>query len=419
MNVLVIGSGGREHALVWKLSRSPKVEKVYCVPGNGGIQEIAECVDMDIMDFSALTDFARANNIELTVVGPEAPLTEGIVNAFRAAKLPVFGPSKEAAVLEGSKAFAKEFMKKYGIPTADYASFTKAKDARDYLSQKGVPCVVKADGLAAGKGVVVAMSEAEALKAVDDMMEAKVFGSAGNVVVIEEYLEGPEVSVLALTDGINVIPLLPAQDHKRVFDGDKGPNTGGMGAYAPAPVCDSAMLEVIRQQVLEPAVRGMREEGRLFKGVLYAGLMLTKNGPKVLEFNVRFGDPETQPIMMLLESDLVDLCQAVIEGSLEKARVKWHEGFAVCVVLASGGYPGAYAKGKAITLGDMPEHTMVFHAGTVRGTDGTLLTSGGRVLGVTAAGQDVQSAIQNAYHSMDAVHFEGMHYRRDIGSRAL
>ncbi|KUO49972.1 MAG: phosphoribosylamine--glycine ligase [Desulfitibacter sp. BRH_c19] len=419
MNVLVIGGGGREHALVWKLSESSGVDEIYCVPGNGGILNLAKCIDIDVLDFNALIDFAKNNKIELTIVGPEVPLTEGIVDAFEEAGLAIFGPSKKAAELEGSKAFAKDFMKKYAIPTAEYMKFVSAIEAKEYIKKIGAPCVVKADGLAAGKGVVVAITEDEAIRAVDEIMEDRRFGDAGQQIVVEEFLDGEEVSLLALTDGKTVVPMLPAQDHKRVFDNDQGPNTGGMGAYAPAPICDAAMLEWVQQNILKPTVEGMKNEGRLFKGVLYAGLMITKKGPKVLEFNVRFGDPETQPILLLLESDLVEVCSSVINGTLDKDILKWHQGYAVCVVAASGGYPNDYEKGKPIAIGEIPEFTKIFHAGTIISKNNQLVTSGGRVLGVTSKGDNLDEAIKNVYESIKKVNFADMHFRKDIGCKAL
>lgn len=420
MNVLVIGSGGREHALVWKLSTSPRVDKIFCIPGNGGIAELATCVDIDILDFDKLTSFAKENNVALTIVGPEVPLTAGIVDAFEKENLVAFGPSKLAAELEGSKTFAKDFMKKYNIPTAKYMVFTSPEKAKEYIKEIGAPCVVKADGLAAGKGVIVAMTEIEALDAVNEIMEDKRFGSAGEQIIVEEYLEGEEVSVLALSDGKTVVPMLPAQDHKRVFDNDGGPNTGGMGAYAPAPICTDEMLDWVQQNVLIPTVQGMEAEGRSFKGVLYAGLMVTKDGPKVLEYNARFGDPETQPILMLLESDLTTACEAVINSTLSNDTLSWHQKTAVCVVMASAGYPSDdYEKDKKIKIAEIPEHTKIFHAGTKLTSDNELITSGGRVLGVTSIGDTLETAAQNAYESVAKVSFAGMHYRRDIGAKAL
>ncbi len=419
MNVLVIGGGGREHALIWKLRESPSVDEIYCAPGNGGILDLATCIDIDVLDFAGLIDFVKKNKVELTIVGPEVPLTEGIVDAFEEAGLAIFGPSKKAAELEGSKAFAKDFMKKYKIPTAEYMTFVSASEAKEYIRKIGAPCVVKADGLAAGKGVVVAMTEDEAMKAVDEIMKDRRFGDAGQQIVVEEFLDGEEVSLLALTDGKTVVPMLPAQDHKRVFDNDQGPNTGGMGAYAPAPICDASMLEWVHENILKPTVEGMKNEGRLFRGVLYAGLMITKKGPIVLEFNVRFGDPETQPILLLLQSDIIPVCNSVINGTLDGSILKWYQGSAVCVVVASGGYPNEYDKGLPISIAEMPEHTKVFHAGTMTNDDGQLVSSGGRVLGVTSQGVTLEMAIKNVYESVVKVNFEHMHFRKDIGAKAL
>ena len=419
MNVLVIGGGGREHALIWKLRESPSVDEIYCAPGNGGILDLAKCIDIDVLNFAGLIDFAKRNKVELTIVGPEVPLTEGIVDAFEEAGLAIFGPSQKAAELEGSKAFAKDFMKKYKIPTAEYMTFVSAIEAKEYIKRIGAPCVVKADGLAAGKGVVVAMTEDEAVKAVDEIMKDRKFGDAGQQIVVEEFLDGEEVSLLALSDGKTVVPMLPAQDHKRVFDNDQGPNTGGMGAYAPAPICDASMLEWVQENILKPTVEGMKKEARVFKGVLYAGLMITKKGPKVLEFNVRFGDPETQPILLLLQSDIIQVCKSVINGTLDGNILKWYQGYAVCVVVASGGYPNEYDKGLPIRIAEIPEHTKVFHAGTMTNDGGQLVSSGGRVLGVTSKGTTLEKAIKNVYEAVEMVNFEHMHFRKDIGAKAL
>lgn len=419
MKVLVVGGGGREHALVWKIAQSPRVKEIYCAPGNAGIARQAKCVGIGAEDIPSLLDFARRERIDLTVVGPEAPLCAGIADAFAGAGLRVFGPSKAAAELEGSKVFAKEIMKKYGIPTARFAVFDEPAAARSYIARTGAPCVVKAEGLAAGKGVIVAGSEEEALAAVEEIMVKKAFGRAGNRVVIEECLEGEEVSVLAFTDGRTVVPMVSSQDHKRVYDGDRGPNTGGMGAYAPAPVYTPKVHERTLEEILIPTVRAMREEGRPYRGVLYAGLMVTGEGPKVLEFNVRFGDPEAQPVLALLESDLVEIMESVLEERLADTEIKWRDGAAVCVVLASGGYPGSYETGKVISgLDDMPPEVLVFHAGTAE-SGGRVVTAGGRVLGVTAAAGDIASAVKAAYDAVEKINFEGMHYRRDIAGRAL
>ncbi|MEW6446823.1 MAG: phosphoribosylamine--glycine ligase [Bacillota bacterium] len=419
MKVLVVGGGGREHALVWKIAQSPRVEKVFCAPGNAGIARDAVCVGIKADDIEGLLAFARSEGVGLTVVGPEAPLAAGIVDAFESAGLRIFGPRREAARLEASKVFAKEVMLQYGVPTAKAAVFDSPGGAKEYVRRLGGPCVVKADGLATGKGVVVAEGPAEAEAAIAEMMEAKAFGAAGARVLIEERLYGEEASVLALTDGEAVLPLLPAQDHKPVYDGDRGPNTGGMGAYAPAPVVTAELLSRIEKEILIPTVRGLKARGVTYRGVLYAGLMLTPDGPKVLEFNVRFGDPEAQPLLYLWAGDLVEALEAVTSGNLQNVKLDWHPGAAVCVVLTSAGYPGGYQKGYVINgLADLPSDVMVFHAGTGL-KDGAFVTAGGRVLGVTARGTDVYEAIRLAYQAVDRISFEGMHFRRDIGQKAL
>lgn len=418
MRLLVVGSGGREHALTWKLAQSDKVDKIYCAPGNAGMAELAELVPIDPEDIDGLAEFAARNGIDLTVVGPEAPLVRGLVDVFEEKGLKAFGPRRRAARLEGSKSFAKTFMTKYGIPTAPYRIFDDPEEARRYIRSRGAPAVVKADGLAAGKGVSVATSVEEAERAVEDVMVRKVFGSAGEKVVVEDCLYGEEVSVLALTDGKAVLPLLPCQDHKRVFDGDKGPNTGGMGAYCPVPVYTPEVHRAVREKILEPLVAGMAEEGCPYTGVIYAGLMITEEGPQVLEFNCRFGDPEAQPLVVLLKSDLLELMEAVLEGRLSEARVDWYEGAAVCVVMASQGYPGPYEKGKPIYGLEKVCDAVVFHAGTAL-TGGRVVTSGGRVLGVTARGKDIQEAVDKAYRAVGQISFEGVHYRKDIAYRAL
>ncbi|KNZ69060.1 phosphoribosylamine/glycine ligase [Thermincola ferriacetica] len=419
MKVLVVGGGGREHALVWKIKQSPKVTKVYCAPGNAGMAQIAECVAISVEDIDGLLNFAQQEGIDMTVVGPEAPLTMGLVDKFRVAGLKVFGPSRQAAELEGSKVMAKELMSKYNIPTAKYAKFTDAGSAIEYIKETGAPCVVKADGLAAGKGVVVARDEETAINAVRMMMEDKAFGQAGDMIIIEECLEGEEVSILAFTDGETVVPMVSSQDHKRVFDNDEGPNTGGMGAYSPAPVYTDELHRQVMEKILKPTMQGMAQEGRLYEGVLYAGLMITKDGPKVLEFNVRFGDPETQAVLTRLDSDLVEIMEAVIDKRLHEVNIRWKPEAAVCVVLAAGGYPGSYKKGDPITgLDDAAREAIVFHAGTGL-QDGRIVTSGGRVLGVTALGPSIPAAIENAYKAVGKIHFDNMHYRKDIGQKAL
>ena len=421
MKLLVIGSGGREHTLAWKLAQSPKCEKLYAVPGNPGMEDIAECISgISIEDNDAVVKLAKEKAIDLVVVGPEVPLTNGIVDALNGAGIKAFGPSKLAAELEGSKAFSKGLMKKYGIPTAKYEVFTDAAAAREYVKKEGAPIVVKADGLAAGKGVIVAMTLEEALHAVDDIMEDKAFGQAGSRVVIEEFMEGEEASLLAFTDGETIVPMISSQDHKRVYDGDKGPNTGGMGTYAPTPVMTPDMVQAATERILKPAISAMKAEGRPYKGCLYAGLMITKEGPKVVEFNARFGDPETQVVLPLLESDLVEIMLACAEGSLGSLDIQWSKGAAVCVVMASGGYPGSYAKGKEITGLDEAKKAgnLVFHAGTAR-KDGKIVTNGGRVLGVVAKADNIQDAVKHAYEGVERITFEDAFYRKDIAYRAL
>lgn len=421
MQVLVIGGGGREHTLVWKLAQSKSVTKIYAAPGNPGMKGLAECVDLDIADLDGLADWAEKHAIDLTVVGPEAPLVAGIVDVFKARGLTIFGPSAKAAEIEGSKIFSKELMEKYGVPTAFFKVCDNLADARAFVEEKGAPIVIKADGLAAGKGVVVAMTKDEALDALDDMMGHHKFGSAGNRVVIEEFMEGEEASLLAFTDGKTIVPMLAAQDHKRVNDGDQGPNTGGMGAYCPAPVMTAVLKEKTVKEVLRPIVDALAKEGRPYSGCLYAGLMIKGDSVKVVEFNARFGDPETQVVLPLLKSDLAEIMTACAKGTLQPEMVEWSDKAAVCVVMASGGYPGSYKKGLPITglkaAGAM-EDVVVFHAGT-REEDGKILTNGGRVLGVTAVADDIPSAQQKAYDAVDKIHFEGAHFRQDIAWRAL
>ena len=420
-NVLLVGSGGREHALAWKLAQSPELGKLYCAPGNPGMDKYGKCVPIDAMDLDRLIEFAREHDIGLTVVGPENPLAAGIVDRFEKAGLRAFGPSAAAARIESSKAFAKDLMSRYGIPTARYAEFEDADAARDYVQQHGAPIVIKADGLAAGKGVTVAMHINEALDAIDQAMVKSAFGAAGQRVVIEEFLEGEEASIFALSDGNAILPLVAAQDHKRVNDGDQGPNTGGMGAYSPAPLITPALFADIEERVLRPAIDGMAEDGHPYRGVLYAGLIITREGPKVIEFNCRFGDPETQVVLPRMRGDLLPLLAACAHGGLRDQRAHWHYGACVTVVMASGGYPGTFQKGKPISGIDDAEKlegVTVFHAGTKRESN-TLLTNGGRVLNVTATGPDIATTIARAYEAVDRIHFEGAHYRRDIGARAL
>lgn len=419
MKILVVGGGGREHALVWKLAQSPRVKKIYCAPGNAGISQLAECVDIAADDIKTLLSFAEEQKIDLTVVGPEAPLIGGIVNQFTAAGLKIFGPSKEAAEIEGSKALAKSIMEKYQIPTAGYQVFDQADPAIAYIKSMGAPIVVKADGLAAGKGVIVALDVQTAVGAVKEIMEDKIFGAAGAKVVVEEYLAGEEVSILAFTDGEHVVPMVSAQDHKRIFDGDQGLNTGGMGAYSPAPIYSPEIAQITLEEILKPTVAGLKSEGRTYRGVIYAGLMITPKGVKVLEYNARFGDPETQPVLMRLKTDLVDIIEAVLEGRLAEQKIEWWDDAAVCVVLASGGYPGRYETGEKIYgLGRTDPNGYVFHAGTVF-REGDVVTAGGRVLGVSAKGETIEEAIGRSYREVERIHFEGMHYRTDIGKKAL
>ncbi|UCE20359.1 MAG: phosphoribosylamine--glycine ligase [Gemmatimonadota bacterium] len=421
MKVLVVGGGGREHTLVWKINQSPLVDAIYCAPGNGGIARLAECVPIKDDDIGSLVDFAKSEAIGLTVVGPELPLTLGIVDAFHKEGLKIFGPSKEAAQIEGSKVFCKNILFKYGIPTGAAEIFDDRDEAVAYVKGQETPIVVKADGLAAGKGVILADSQEEALAAVDLIMIERAFGDAGERILIEECLTGQEASILALTDGETIVPLVPSQDHKRAYDHDAGPNTGGMGAYAPVPAMNERLLRQIYDDILEPTIMGLAEEDITYRGVLYAGLMLTPEGPKVLEFNCRFGDPETQVVLPLYKGDVVEAMLAVEEGRLGTVGVGTDRGAAVCVVLASGGYPGSYRKGKEIRgleALDGLDDVVAFHAGTTM-SDGKLCTAGGRVLGVTAFANDIQRAIDRVYEAVDIVTFDGMHYRKDIGRRAL
>lgn len=417
MNILVIGSGGREHALYWKLSESPQTEQIYAIPGNPGM---GASVAIALDDHAAILHFVKEHEIGLVVVGPEVPLMNGLVDELEAAGIRAFGPRANAAEIEGSKSFAKDLMKKYGIPTARYEVFTAAEPARAYIRQEGAPIVVKADGLAAGKGVIVAMTEQEALDAVDAIMEDHSFGDAGARVVIEEFMEGEEASLLAFTDGTTIRPMISAQDHKRAYDGDRGPNTGGMGTYAPAPVMTPEMTERAVEEILKPTIAAMAKEGRVYRGCLYLGLMVTADGPKVVEFNARFGDPETQVVLPLLDSDLVAIMCACADGTLADVPIRWKDGAAVCVVLASGGYPGHYDKGQEIHgLADAEAMgALVFHAGTAM-KDGKLVTNGGRVLGVVGRGTDISSAVDAAYAAATKISFKDAYYRKDIAHRAL
>jgi phosphoribosylamine--glycine ligase len=421
MKVLVIGSGGREHALVWKIAQSPLVEKVFCAPGNAGIEEQADCLPIKVDDIDGLLAFARREQIGLTVVGPELPLTLGIVDRFREAGMTIFGADKQAARIEGSKSFSKDLMAKHGVPTAAYGTFIDSEQAKEFIRRQGAPIVVKADGLAAGKGVIVAQTEEEAVAAVEDILCAGAFGSAGSKVVIEEFLEGEEASFLAFTDGERIVPLASSQDHKAVFDGDAGPNTGGMGAYSPAPVVTAGIHQKIIDQVLRPTIDGMAAEGCPYSSILYAGLMIKNGEIKVLEFNARFGDPETQPLLARLKSDIVPVLLACADGDLSGIELEWHDKAAVCVVMAAGGYPGSYQKGLPIEGLDQAaaiEDVIVFHAGTAR-KDGRVVTTGGRVLGVTGLGTTVAEAIDKAYAGVRSITWPGVHYRSDIGRKAL
>ena len=421
MKILVIGSGGREHALVWKISQSPKVTKLFCAPGSAAIGELAECVAINPEQIEKLADFVEKEKIDLTVVGPELPLTLGITDLFESRGLRIFGPNKTAAQLEGSKAFAKEILQENNIPTATFGTFTDQVAAKQHIERHPAPYVIKADGLAAGKGVVISLTVNDALDVVDKILVKKVFGEAGEKVVIEEFLEGEEVSFMVLTDGQHILPLASSQDHKRVFDNDQGPNTGGMGAYSPAPAVTPAVQKRIFDEILNPLLTGLKRKGITYRGVIYVGLMITKTGPKVLEFNVRFGDPECQPIMMRLKSDLVPLLEATIDGKLNHVQPEWYEDPAVCVVLSARGYPGTYDKGYEIRGLDKLKHWdrgFVFHAGTTK-ENGRWLTSGGRVLGVTASGSDIGNAVTNAYAAVTQISWDGMHYRKDIAHRAI
>jgi len=427
VKVLVIGSGGREHCLAWKVSKSPLVKELFVAPGNGGTALLGKNIDIKAEDIDSLVNFAGNEKIDLTVVGPEVPLAGGIVDKFQGKGLKIFGPTRELAQLEGSKVFVKRALKKYRIPTADFEVFDNPDKALDYIKKKGAPLVVKADGLAAGKGVIVCQTTEEAYDAVDSIMVRREFGKSGENVVIEDFLEGEEASILVFTDGDTIIPLVSSQDHKRIFDRDRGPNTGGMGAYSPAPVVNEVVFDIIIKQIFEPLIYGLKKEGKVYKGILYAGLMIKDNRPYVLEFNVRFGDPETQAILPKLKTDLAELILKTIDGKLNTVSLTWDERFCVCVVLASGGYPSSYEKGKEISgleaIKDF-EDVFVFHAGTVKvdspqSTDHRFITNGGRVLGVASLGDTLGQAQKKVYQAIGNIHFEKMHYRRDIGNKAL
>ena len=418
MKILVIGGGGREHALVWKLNQSAHVEKIFCAPGNPGISEMAECVPIAVNQVDQLAEYAESQKIDLTVVGPEEPLVLGVVDEFKKRGLKIYGPDRQSAKLEGSKAYAKSVMKRFGIPTARYEEFTDFEDALGYLRDQGAPIVIKADGLAAGKGVTVAETQQEAEAALDDALRQGIFGEAGQKVVIEEFLEGEEMTVLAFVDGETVLPLVPSQDHKPIFDGDRGPNTGGMGAYSPVTHLEQ-WLKDIQRLILKPLAKGLVESGQPYLGLLYTGLMLNESGPKVVEFNVRFGDPEAQVVLPLLENDLVEILLASCEGRLNEIELDWKKEASVCVIAAAPGYPGPPTKGLAIELPEFLEDgTQIFHAGT-RIQENTLVTSGGRVFGVTAQATDIEQARNRVYQLMENIKFRGMQFRSDIGAKAL
>jgi phosphoribosylamine--glycine ligase len=417
MNILVVGGGGREHAILWKLAQSPKVDTMYCIPGNAGISKLAQCIDLSVDNIEGVARFADEKKIDLTVVGPEAPLVSGIVDVFKAKGLRIFGPTKMAAQIEGSKVFAKNLMEKYGIPTASHRVFDDPVKAVKYITEVGPPLVVKADGLAAGKGVIIAKDEQTALMAVKSIMREKVFGKAGDRIIIEEYLEGPEVTVLSFCDGEKAVPMVSSRDHKRIYDNDCGPNTGGMGAISPAPAYSPEIAQLVEKGIIQKTVDAMAKEGRPFIGVLYTGLILTEKGPKVLEYNCRFGDPETQVVLPRLKTDLIDVMEDAIDCKLDSRKIEWSDEKAVCIILASKGYPGAYEKGIQIT--DLQsvegEKTIVFHSGTNE-KGGKFYTAGGRVLGVTSLGNTTKEARQKAYTAVNKIHFDGMQYRKDIGN---
>jgi phosphoribosylamine--glycine ligase len=418
MRILVVGRGGREHAICWALKKSPKVKELYCAPGNAGIAQVAELVDLQEFDFEAIGEFALDHGLDLVVIGPDDPLAAGIVDHLEKLSIPVFGPRKNAAQIEGSKVFAKNIMKKYNIPTAAYETFDQYEAALAYVREQGAPIVIKADGLAAGKGVIVAQTLEEAEAALQTVMLDMKFGSAGTQVVIEEFMTGEEMSLLAFVDGETVRPMVPSQDHKPVFDGDKGPNTGGMGTYSPVPHMSQALIDEAVESILKPCAKALVEEGCYFRGVLYAGLMITPNGVRTVEFNARFGDPETQVILSRLETDLSDIFMASINGRLADMEIKWSEQAACCVIMASEGYPESSPKGRVISGLDQVSDAVVFHAGSAQ-KDGQVVTNGGRVLGVTALGEDFVQARAKAYEAVNQIHFEGAHYRKDIALKAM
>ena len=415
MKILVVGGGGREHALIWKIAQNPRAEKIYCAPGNGGISQLAECVDIAATDIAAMVAFAKEKAIDFVVVAPDDPLALGMVDAMEAAGIRAFGPNKAAAIIEASKAYSKQLMKKYHIPTAEYEIFSDYSAAKEYVETCKIPVVLKADGLALGKGVLICKTREEARAGLKTIMEDKAFGSAGNTVVIEEFLEGPEVSVLTFCDGTTILPMESAQDHKRALDNDEGTNTGGMGTFCPTPKYTAEMRRRVEEEIIVPTMHALNKEGRKFKGVIFFGLMLTKDGPKLLEYNARFGDPEAQSVLFRMKNDLLTILEAVVDERLNEIQLEWEPGAAVCVVMASGGYPGSYEKGKEITgLEQVDEDVMVFHAGT-KLEDGKFRTAGGRVLGVTARGRDMEEAREKAYANVKKIHFDGAHYRTDIG----
>ncbi|SFE73790.1 phosphoribosylamine--glycine ligase [Paenibacillus catalpae] len=420
MRILVVGGGGREHAIVWALKKSEKVKEVFCAPGNAGIAQIADCVPIAVNQFDELVKFAKDASIDFVFIGPDDPLAAGIVDAFEEHNIPVYGPNKAAAEIEGSKIFMKDLLRKYNIPTAKYETFTEYETALDYLRKQSAPIVIKADGLAAGKGVTVAYSMEEAEQALKEAMVDKVFGAAGNQIVIEEFLEGQEMSILAFVDGETVKAMVPAQDHKPVFDNDKGPNTGGMGTYTPLPHIEQSIIDESITNIIIPTAKAMVSEGRPFRGVLFAGLMITKDGPKTIEFNARMGDPETQVVLPRLKTDLVDVVLASLNGRLDQLELEWSDEAAVCVIVASEGYPASYPKGREITGLEAAEAqgALVFHAGTAE-QDGKIVTSGGRVLGVVGRGRDIAEARARAYEAVSVIHFDGMHSRTDIAAKAL
>lgn len=418
MKVLVVGSGGREHTLVWKLSQSPKVDKIYCAPGNAGIGSLAELVNIKAEDIEILLGFALEKNIDLTVVGPEVPLVDGIVDRFEREGLKVFGPNKACSQLEGSKAFAKDFMLRHNIPTAKYKEYTNADEAIKDIGIYGFPMVIKADGLAAGKGVIIAEDKNQALEALNMIMKDKKFGDAGSKVVIEEFLDGIEASILCFVDGETIVPMVSAQDYKKAFDGDKGPNTGGMGTYSPSVIYNDDIKEKVQNKILNPFIEGLKADGLDYKGIVFIGLMIKNGQPKVLEFNTRFGDPETQVVLSRLETDLVEIIESILEGRLRKQKIIWSDKKAVCVILASGGYPEKYEKGKIIEGLESIQDAVVFHAGT-KSNDNKVVTNGGRVLGVVATADTINDARDIVYKNVDKIKFEGNQYRTDIGEIAL